>query len=137
MLSKTQNSDEDEAEEMEGFEEAHGPGGPTVEARQARQGRGTTYTDDAATSEEDANHRAGGVGEKERSTVAGPTFIHESHAESQGHGTGHAFATGMRAHPGLGKFLKCCFLATCTVAWFCSHAHPGRHWPTCFDQTCG
>ena len=43
----------------------------------------------------------------------------------------------MRAHPSLGKFMKCCFLSICNVAWLCSHARPGRHWPTCFDQTCG
>ena len=37
----------------------------------------------------------------------------------------------------LGKVLKFCFLTTCTVAWLCSIARRGRHWPTCFDQTCG
>ena len=43
----------------------------------------------------------------------------------------------MRARPSLGKFLNFCRLSLCTVAWFCSRAHPGRHWPTCFDQMCG
>ena len=61
-----------------------------------------------------------------------------SHAESQGHGTRHAFATSTRANPSLGdKFLKFCSLVICTAACFCPHARPGRRWPTCFDQTCG
>ena len=84
----------------------------------------------------DANSRAGGVG-KGRPTFASSTLDHQSHAESQGNRTGHAFATSMRAHPNRGKFLEFCFLSICTVAWLCSHACPGKHWPTCFDQTCG
>ena len=40
-------------------------------------------------------------------------------------------------YPSLGKFMKFCLIPLCAVAWFCSSAHPGRHWPTCFDQTCG
>ena len=32
-----------------------------------------------------------------------------------------------------GRWVK--FLPPCHR--FCSHARPGRHWPTCFDQTCG
>ena len=47
------------------------------------QGRGGTRTSDAAT-EEDLNHGAGGVGERECTTFAGPAFNYESRAESQG-----------------------------------------------------
>ena len=66
---KLWDHDEDEAEEMEGFEEAHAPGGPTVEARQARKAA-AERTPMTPTAEEDANHRAGGVGERERTTFA-------------------------------------------------------------------
>ena len=57
--------------------------------------------------------------------VAGSTLDHQSHAESQGHRTGHTFATSMRAHSSRGKFLKFRFLSVCTVAWLCSRARQG------------
>ena len=59
-------------------------------------------------------------------TFAGRTFVSASTAESQGHGTSDAFATGLRAHSSLGRFLKCCLLSLCAGAWFCSRAQPGE-----------
>ena len=104
------DQDEDEAEEMADFPEAHRYSRGTASGAEAdAQGRGGTRTSDTATAEEDATHRAGGVGERERPTFAGSTLDHQSHAESQGNRTGHAFATSMRAHPNRGKFLKFCF----------------------------
>ena len=126
------DQDEGEAEEMADFEEAHAPGGPPVEPRQTRKAAAErappTPPQQKKTTEPEALAKG--------STFSGPAY-HESHAESQRHGTRHAFATSMRANPSLGKFLNFCFLAICTVACCCSHARPGRRWPTCFDQTCG
>ena len=121
-----------EAEDMADCEEAHAPGGPPVEPRQRRKAAAErappTPPQQKKTTEPEALAKG--------STFSGPAY-HESHAESQRHGTRHAFATSMRAYPSLGKFLNFCFLAICTVACCCSHARPGRRWPTCFDQTCG
>ena len=49
----------------------------------------------------DANSRAGGVG-KGAPQFRRFTLDHQSHAESQGNRTGHAFATSMRAQPNRG-----------------------------------
>ena len=69
------------------------------------QGRGGAHTDFAPTTEEDTNRGAGGSGEREHTTFAGPAVINESHA-SQRHRISHAFATSMLAHPSLGMLMK-------------------------------
>ena len=48
-------------------------------------------------------------------------------------GTFGAFETCMCDHPSLGKFLKFCFTSFALLLG----SAPGRHWPACFDQTCG
>ena len=33
--------------------------------------------------------------------------------------------------------LGLCIASPCIASWICSSTHPARHWPACFDQTCG
>ena len=54
--------------------------------------------------------------------------VSTTYDESERHGTHGVVATCMCDHPS--TFL-------CVEAWICSSTHPGRHWPACFDQTCG
>ena len=68
---------------------------------------------------------------------AGPKVVSASHDESHRHGTFGVVATCMCDHPSIGKFLRYCITFLCIVAWACSSTHPLRHWPACFDQTCG
>ena len=59
------DQDDNDAEEMADFEEAHRYSRGTASGAEAdAQGRGGTRTSDTATAEEDATHRAGGVGER-------------------------------------------------------------------------
>ena len=129
------DQDEDEAEEMEGFEEAHAPGGMTVEVRQARKAAAerTPMTPPQQKKTRTTEPEALAKGSARLSQVQ--LLSTRAMQNRKEHGTGDAFATSMRADPSFGKFLKFCFLSICTVA--CSHARPGRRWPTCFDQTCG
>ena len=128
VRSRTPN--EDEAEEMAGPRGGACSRWAASGAEADAQGCGGTRTPDATTAKEDANNRDGGFGERERPTFAGSNLDHRSHAEPKGYRTGHAFATSRCAQPRNGKFVKFCFLSICIVAWLCSHARPGRHWPT-------
>ena len=69
--------------------------------------------------------------------IADPKVVSSSHVESQRHGTFGTFAPCMCGHPSIGKFLKFCIASLHIVVWVCSSAHSGKHWPACFDQTCG
>ena len=131
------DQDVDEAEGMEGFEETHAPGGPSVDLAQARKTATECKPIMPPQQKRTANRGAGDSGERERPTCAGPAVINESHAEFKGHRIRHAFATSMCAHPGIGKLLRFCLLSFCAVAWFCTRECPGGHWPACYDQTRG
>ena len=112
---------EDETEELADFEEAHAPGGRNDSVK------GTQSCD----AEEDAHRGASGCGAGWRLVVS------TSHDESQKNGTFGVVATCMCDHPSIGKFLRFFITFLCIVAWVCSSTHRERHWPTCFDQTCG
>ena len=130
--------DEDEAEEMADFEEAHAPGGPPVEAPMTRARKAAmertlmTLPPKKTRTVAPAAVEQGGAQSSQAQKV-----VSSSHAESQRHGTLGAFATSMCNHPSIGKFLKICIASLYIVAWVCSSTHRGRHWPACFDQTCG
>ena len=94
------------------------------------------YTDNTA-AEEDAHRGASGCGAGRSPVLAGPKVVSTSHDESQRHGKYGVVATCMCDHPSIGKFLRFCITFLCIVARVCSSTHPGRHWPACFDQTCG
>ena len=89
------------------------------------------YTDNT-TAEEDAHRGAGGSG-----AAQSPKVVSTSHDESQRHGTFGVVATCICDHPSIGRFLRFCITFFSIVAWVCSSTHPERHWPACFDRTCG
>ena len=123
---------------MADFEEAHAPGGPPVEATVSRARKaGAERTPMAPPPKKTGTAAPAAVEQVWYPAIAGPTVVGTSHAESQKHGTFGAVATCMCDHPSIGKFLRGCITILCIVALVCSGAHPGRHWPTCFDQTCG
>ena len=105
----------------------------TVKGTQSCNGAHTDNT----TAEEDAHRGASCCGAGRCPVLAGAKVVSSSHAESQRHGTSGVVATCMCDHPSTGKFLGFCIASMSIVAWACSSTHPGRHWPACFDQTCG
>ena len=98
------------------------------------QGRNGAHIDDTA-AEENAHRGASGCGAGPAS--GGPKVVSSSQANSHRHGTFGAFATCMCDHPSIGKFLRFCVASLYIVDLVCSGAHPGKHWPAFFDQTCG
>ena len=129
--------EEDEVEEMADFEEAcsRWASGRSdgVEGTQGLDGEHTDYT----AAEEDAHRGASGCGAGWSPVHAGPKVISASHDESRRHGTSGAVATRLWDHPSIGKFLRGSITILCIVACVGSGTHPERHWPACFDQTCG
>ena len=116
------DQDEGEAEDAADFEEAPAPGGPPVEPRQTRKAAAERGPMTPQKKTRTAEPEALAKGSAPLSQVQ---LLPREPCRTPGHGTRRAFATSI------------CFLAICIVAWFCSHARPGRRWPTCFDQTCG
>ena len=94
------------------------------------------HTDNTA-AEEDAHCGASGCGAGWCPVLAGPKVVSTSSDDPQRHGTSGAVATCVCDHPSTGKFLRVCITFLCIEGWLCSSTHPGRHWPACFDQTCG
>ena len=94
------------------------------------------YTDNTAT-EEDAHRSANGCGARWSPVLVSPKNVSTSCVESQRHGTFGVVATCMRDLPSIGKFEVFASRFFGIVAWVFSSTHPGKHWPTCFDQTCG
>ena len=118
--------EEDDAEEMADFEEAHARGGPPVEATVSRARKAATGNTPITPPP--------GCGAGWSPVLAGPQVVSTSCDEPQRYGTSGAVATCLCDHPSTGKFL---ITILCIVALVCSGTHPGRHWPACFDQTCG
>ena len=90
--------EEDDAEEMADFEEAHALGGPPVEATVSRERKASCngeYTDNTATEEDGAGWSP---------VLAGPKIVSTSYDEPQRYGTSGAVATWLRDHPSTGKF---------------------------------
>ena len=113
--------DEDEAEEMEGFDEARAPGGPLVEVRQARNAvaERTPMTppqqkEKTRTTEPDASEK-GSAPLSQVQLLPVQTMQNPMDTE---------LATlSQRACaliPALEKFLTFCLLSLRAVAWFCS-----------------
>ena len=111
---------------------AHAPGGPPVEAPMTRACKAATERTKITPPPKKTRCGAGWC-----PAIADPKVVSSSHVESQRHGTFGTFAPCMCGHPSFGKFLKFCIVSLHVVVWVCSSSHSGKHWPACFDQTCG
>ena len=124
--------DEDEAEDMADFEEAHASGGPPVARKAATDNTPITPPPKNMLTAAPAAVEQGGAQSSRTQRFSARAMMNPKR-----HGTLGALAASMRAYPGTGKFLRFCIASLCIVAWVCSSTHPVRHWPACFDQTCG
>ena len=130
MPSELWDPDEDEAEAMEGFEEAHAVEATMSWARKAATGNTPTTPPPKKTRTAAlVAVEQGGAQSSQVQRLSSRAMLNPRDTE--------LFALSQRACAIIPALASSNDFASRLYAWFCSCAHPGRHWPACFELTCG